>query len=628
MASAVAIAMDALVRSNQPTNNFGGQAGMKVQTGPPTAIVHIHAALSPQIGTVQSAKLRIFQAGQASTGSRTLSARRITEAWREDKVTWANRPARVATASDTATVAGVGNEGRMVEFDVTADCQKFIDGTWKNFGWAIESGNDNWIGLYSKDGKRPPQLVITWSATPAAPVDLTPAGGAVIGDNKPNLRWSFIDRAGNTTLAAVRVQIKAINTGWSRSGGYTTPAFDTGPTATSQPSSTVVVDFSLRDTAYGGISVGGTVWWTAQHRDGAGLWSSWSDPQSMTYQPQQAVSLTSPPAGTVNDTTFPVAWTAVAQSRYELMVRDGFGTILWRQVVTSTSLRQHQVPRGIITKSGGAYEVVLRVWDALDRQALPGAPAYVEVTRTVTYADTTDVTPVTGLNVDPVDGRPSVELTWTRSPAPSMFAVWVDGVEHIVGEPSAFGSGPGYRYPLAGIATGKPHTFVVKAITETTSGGVTTSRASANNPVAEVDSITPIGVWLVDPSNPDRVVLLLEEPGQDIVEVTMPERVTVYEPLGSSTKVQVTSALLAREGAVSGGVIADYGSLSADDMHATLMQMKGSRLKPVRLIWGRDTLDVWLSNVEAAEDSIPGVVRYRVGFSFVAIRPATEYLLS
>lgn len=611
--------MDATVRSNTPTRPVPQFSVMTVENGTNTRIPHLLTPAPCPFGcTVTSAKLRLVQAA-ASSGNRTLSLYRITKSWNEQKLTWKNRPTRAATPSATVTVTGAGSKGRVVEFDVTDDVQKFVDGSWKNFGWTIESNNGNEIAFSTRESVRnQPTLTVTWSDRPETPTDMVPAGGGVVSTPKPRLRWSFIDRAGNTTLGAVQVQLKATSDGWTPASGFTAATFDSGVVTATQP------QLDLATTGWGGLAAGGEVWWTVRHRDGAGLWSSWSDPHKFSYQPLTAVSMASP-GPTVTDTTFPWVWSTASQSKFQVIIRDGSGTLLWHSgIVAAPDVRAFTQPRGVITTRGDSYIAVLRVWDAYPRQDVPGHPGYVEISQPFTYVDTPDVAPVNGLYAQVDSGASWVQLTWSRSEMPDMFSIWVDGQLHTAATGADFHvGGTSYAYTMRDLPPRANRAINVKAIRS--DGDVT--KSSANN--ATVEAFTdPIGVRVIDPDTEDLDVVLLEEPGAEIVSSSMPEVVERFDPIGSPRSVQVTSALRWFEGTVDGGILADYNGVTAGEYRRRLLAMKSDPISDRVLIWGRNAVPVFLSQINITDDPIASAERYRVSFEFLAARPSPEYQLS
>lgn len=610
---------EAVARSDKPAHNNAQAAVMTVQGGATQRIPHIQApAPCPPGANVTSAKLRLVQAN-ADSGDRTLSLRRITEPWREGTLTWKNRPARTSTVSASKTVTGAGSAGRVVEFDVTADYQDFVDGVAKNFGWTLESGNGNKISFYTSDSAtRQPTVVVTWSNRPEPPTDMLPSGNGVVSTPRPMLRWSFIDLGGDTTLADVQVQIAATDDGWTTADGFPAPVFNSGPVTSGKP------QLNLANTSYAGMTAGSPVWWTARHRDGAGIWSKWGDPQQMSYQPLTPPTLLNP-TGTVYDTTFPWAWTATSQSKFQPIIRDAQGNEIWSgKEVSSSSAREFTQPRGVIRRVGETYTAVLRHWDGYKRQDIAAARAFTEVTRTFTYADTSSIEPVTGLAAGYDSDDSDVTLTFSRSAMPDEFTVWLGGRQHAaVTGPEAFVSGTSYQIVLHDVPPRIEHDITVKAVVVDGGGA---PRSSSNNPTVQAYT-DPIGVRLVDEDTGEFVILLAES-GQEIVSSTMPEVAERFEPVRSETVVQVTSALRWFEGTVDGGIITDYRDLTAAEQRRRLLAMKSNPLGQRVLVWGRNACPVYLSEMNIEDVDIPGSERYQVSFGFVAAVPSPEYALT
>jgi hypothetical protein len=608
---------DAVARSDHPASNTANLTTMTVNNGTTIRIPHIQAPAPCPMGcTVTSAKLQLVQF-DAQSGNRTLSLRRISEEWKEGTLTYANRPARTSTASSTAVVNGAGTQGRVVEFDVLADMQSFVDGEFKNWGWTLESSNDNAISFYTSEAvKNKPQLVVTWSNRPETPTDLLPAGGAVVSVAKPPLRWAFIDLGGDTTLAAVQVHLKGSATGWTPSAGFTSPVFDSGVFSSTKP------QYDLAASAYGGMSSGGSVWWTVRHRDGAGLWSQWSDPQQVTYQGLPTVTLNSP-GPVVNDTTFPWSWTVATQAKFQLLILDANGNELWNsKVITSSVSRAFTQPRGVVRRPGVGYVAVLRVWDSTNRQSLAGALAYTEVTQAFTYADTGTVAPVTGLVADTNDQ--SITLTWARATMPDQFTVWLGDDQHtVVAGTDVLTSGTSYEMVLYDVPPRIQHTLTVKAVVI---DGSDVAKSSSANPTVDLYT-DPVGVRLVDTAT-NLGVVFLSEPGQEIVESDMPEISERFEPVESEVAIQVTSVLRWFEGTVTGGILADYADLTAREQRARVLAMKATPMVPKVLVWGRNAVPVYLSKVNVTDVDPASGERYEVSFAFAAATPSPEYVLS
>ncbi|HWC13898.1 MAG TPA: DNRLRE domain-containing protein [Actinomycetota bacterium] len=84
--------------------------------------------------TVNSASLNMYMT-TAPTQARTYGVHRVTAAWSETAVAWADQPAFNATATGTVSTATAG--GVTLSWTVTADLQAFSAGTASNHGWSV-----------------------------------------------------------------------------------------------------------------------------------------------------------------------------------------------------------------------------------------------------------------------------------------------------------------------------------------------------------------------------------------------------------------------------------------------------------------------------------------------------------
>lgn len=619
--------IDTWARSDAPTaKGYGVLVALDVLGGSgPTRVAYLQTALPcPPRATIVSAKLRVTQYGAAASGTRTLSLRKILAKWAETTLTWTHKPARSSTVSASATVAGAGAPGRVVEFDVTADVQAWANGA-ANYGWTLESSAAQLFRIYSKNATwRRPQLLVEWTMAPERPTNVQPAGGLFGADPKPMLRWTYADRGSQIQpLAKAQLHIKVTNASWSSATGYAAPDYDSGVVATTIPQMTMAAP------GFNGIQAGQTVWFTLRHQDSSGIWSTWSDPQQVGYAPPPSVTITAPTA--LRDTSAVIAWSAATQERVQVIVRDATtGVTLWDTgSFVDSAVRAVTMPRGLIRTLGAKVLVIVRVWDGLDRVAVPGFTTYAQDTRTLTYADTTSVAPVTDLAAVESAERPTTRLAWSRAAGASQFGIWVDGVEVLVDDAADLATGTAggvttYACDVA-VPLGKPRTLMVKAIVPVTVDGIEQTHASANSPSISYEREL-FAVWLTVPGDPSRDIRFLQE-SSDIVETSMPEVNARFDPVGSSVPVHVTSVLRWFEGSITDGVLADYGDLTADDLRARVLRAKGDRLTTYTLLWGEHAVPVHIFNVDVAGDWIPGAHRYLVSLDFTAAVPSPEYEL-
>lgn len=196
---------DTYVRGGSDNRNHGGGAFMRLQSsGPNRSLVRFdQSALQTAIGDAEvlSAKLRVTIVDNANnwgTTGRTIDVHRLISDWVEGDgletnyrgtgsgATWecaidsniANQSKNcsgttewemgngtkpwILTATDTETITN--NQTGVVEFDVTADVQAFMNGTSNN-GWVIKKtaeGSNGQVSFGTKESISVPQLVITY----------------------------------------------------------------------------------------------------------------------------------------------------------------------------------------------------------------------------------------------------------------------------------------------------------------------------------------------------------------------------------------------------------------------------------------------------------------------------------
>lgn len=218
-------AIDTYASGTATSTNYAGATVLHLRTGDRYAYVFFNRA-APLGARITSAKLRLYHAASWS-GSRTITVERISATWKASRLTWNNKPGVTGTPV-TVTDTG-GAAGTVIELTVTSMLQTVSDGSaWYGFRITTDDATDR--GIYSAQGLSAyrPTLEVTWTEAPQQPTDLSPSGNRAVSTSKPVLRFGFTDELGDTTLAAAQVQIDP-------AANWTTPAFDTGEVATSNP---------------------------------------------------------------------------------------------------------------------------------------------------------------------------------------------------------------------------------------------------------------------------------------------------------------------------------------------------------------------------------------------------------
>jgi hypothetical protein len=140
----VAAAADSYVNQQSAGSNQGNATTLDVRAAPngirrTFVRFDLGTCSIPASALVTTADLMLFMY-DAPPASRTYLAHRVTGAWTETGVTWANQPATVAAATASVTTGTTANVTRT--WDVTADVQAFVDGT-TNLGWRLRDETES-----------------------------------------------------------------------------------------------------------------------------------------------------------------------------------------------------------------------------------------------------------------------------------------------------------------------------------------------------------------------------------------------------------------------------------------------------------------------------------------------------
>jgi glucose/arabinose dehydrogenase/PKD repeat protein len=141
---------DARVQEATPGTNFA-TSFLKTEGGvDPDIESYLKFDVTGLVGTVKSAKLRLFATSGTGNGP---SVYTTSNTWTEAGITWSNRPARSSPRSKLGTIA----PSTTVEFDVTP----FVTGNG-TFSFALATGSDDGVDFNSREAaSNRPQLVVT-----------------------------------------------------------------------------------------------------------------------------------------------------------------------------------------------------------------------------------------------------------------------------------------------------------------------------------------------------------------------------------------------------------------------------------------------------------------------------------
>lgn len=571
-------ATDTHVRENRPSGRYSDSRTLAVsnEAGARNYSYLYFGSPVPRDATVLEATLRLYRRGSWA-GSRTLYVRRLTDRLRAWRTTWDDKP---STGPNVAHTDPGGADGSVIEIDVTTHLQAVANGTlW--YGLRLDSDEAVRRLLHSAQGvsQLRPTLYVSWVVPPTTPEGLTPGGDRAVSGPLPVLSWSAQAGTADATLEAVQVQVDP-------TGNFTAPAWDSGWVSTTE------AQLDLRDTAafptFPPLVDGTSRQWRVRVRDLAGLESEWSDPATFFREALDTVTITNPAAASpvVTETTPPFLWTfSGVQVKWQVLVQDPAnlaGEALADSGVQTSTATSWTPPKKTLTGLG-PYRVVVRVWDAVAREATPLDPGYAEASRDFTVS-TGATPPVTALAATQTTPWPTVVVSWDRATAPDSYIIRRDGnvLEEDVAPEDVLVSGTSYQYQDDSPPTWHPHTWQVQPVVN----GV------AGDSVGVVFTPKTRGIWLLDSARDRRVWIAGQEGGS----WARGEESTVFSPLGASQVVRRVQGQRGYEGNLAGTLLDGYGR-TAQEYEADLLAMRSEPNRPVVLALADLALRVLLGNV-------------------------------
>jgi hypothetical protein len=618
--------------------------------------------------TILSATLRVYSSSAAQwAGSNTINVQRVAAHWSVNRITYNNKPGVIVGTAARTLVSPAANAEWA--FDVKSQMQAVADGgAFFGFRLTGTGTGAKYIYSAQAVQPYRPTLEIVWSDAPSTPEVLRPDGNRAVSIAKPVLRFDFTDVSGSTAMAAAQVQLNATNV-WTgpafdtgeiltsipqmdlnaplvsiRSvttnntttvtapagtfhasdvgativrtgipGGATITVFTSSSQVTISAAATnsTTADATITKT-YAGLSDGASIFWRVRVKDAVGLWSAWSNGAQFQRLGHGTLTLNNPavsPNNFIFESTPPIDWsfTVRVQKHYQVIIALASNTAKWiwdSGKVTSTATLV-TLPAGKLTKDDEIYNVRVRVWDTLSREATPTDTAYVEVSRDFTFSNDATVGGVTSLVATPQTPLPWMLLTWNRSSMPDRYELYRDGKPFYNADAvTFFVSGTAYQATDRLAEPRVAHTWRVYAV-------VNGKRDNT-------------GTSVVGTTRADSTVLARTDGGEPILilnATTTPELKTiseVHEVLAPVSPVLITQTLRGYEGSVS-GVIADdtLSGRTARQMRDTLKTWRTQQGTRRLLYLVDEAFEVVIFNISyKARAYSGGKIKYDVSFDF------------
>jgi hypothetical protein len=277
-----------------------------------------------------------------------------------------------------------------------------------------------------------------------------------------------------------------------------------------------------------------------------------------------------------------MVWTSTDQVRWQAVVRDSAGVILYNSGIQPGNDNAFTPPKGA-TRTGQVITREIRTWDSVPRTVSPGDPDYSSDTQTTTYTPGA-ATAVTATTPNQVGAAPWVDVLVARAELPDEWQLIRDGVQ--VARIDATQDGD----PVWVIRdwTCPPNTdvtYVVRPITDGTAGA-----AGATVPFRT--QVT--GAWIFDPDNGTYARCR----GTDL-SIEEVDSVTWYEPTGATEPTKRTFALRGTEGTI-GGKLEDLTGRTLEEHLADWYAIKSLPSRTFRVAYDNVNVPVLVSAMKTS----------------------------
>jgi len=162
---------DARVKQTSPNNNYGNATTLQVDGANDAGLESfIRFTVTGVSGPVQNALLRVYTLNNETINGPAVYA--TEPSWSETEITWNNRPSRTSDALDNKDSL---SPNTWVEYNVTS----LVTGNG-TFSFVLAGDSSDGVNFSSRQGKQPPELVITFTSndpSTATPTITSPAPG-------------------------------------------------------------------------------------------------------------------------------------------------------------------------------------------------------------------------------------------------------------------------------------------------------------------------------------------------------------------------------------------------------------------------------------------------------------------
>ncbi len=584
----------------------------------------------------------------------TLTAKRITEPWQQNLLTWNNQPAVSALNAASVSLTGLttGQRARLVLTAMMADVA--AGAPFYGVELSLDAGTTTdkfFVSANNGTETLRPHLDIDWTSISEPPDNLSPGGGLAVSVDQPDLMWQWqaeglLDEQPEQAYSQVQI---------STNDTFTAIVYDSGEQPNIQSS------WAMSGTAYHAPTDGSSLFWRVRVRDTAGNLTDWSDYAEFVVVPLGAVTMANPPAGVepvvVDSLTPDIDWAVpFTQESAEVIITkisedapddsddvlptdpneqpepadirpgdniDGDVTNpaegspileqtppeeVWRFPKALTAGTTVTVPEDILDRAG-VYEVSVQSTDDTMRDAINGDPGYSELKRQFVYRPAGGVTPVTDLWIEQVG--PMIILHWTYADVLNYFSLRVDGKEKrhriLPGDVRVGGAGSNtFELKWWHAKPFHRHKYVIEAVN--TVGG---KHVQSKGNKRRYWTVSTTGIWLCDPSKSMAVRIR----GTDTPDMSFREVGNTYDIPGSKKPRRIIDSVGGYSGSVTGFVMGMKARNKIEEIKDR------SRKREMRLIFSDYNIPVVLEEVSLAPsaDLPPGNRQYPVTVNFFQV---------